>query len=171
MTLKTKQINTGKATILAVELPKGVSNLRIDKFPRAGNWLTDCDSKELNAWKVNLPQGNWKSPGFADQITEEQAMEVVDGSFCTTNGCVLYEDYENENDIHLTALDSFNSLLKTNGVVTVNPYGSEPPHNYGLLHLYPTRDELMDLSFQDALRWQTAQSQLWENVYILVKVD
>jgi hypothetical protein len=157
MTLKTKQINTGKATILTVELPKGVSNLRIDKFPRAGNWLTDCDSKELNAWKVNLPQGNWKSPGFADQITEEQAMEVVEHN-------IFDSDYK-------CATDKLNSLLKANAVVTVNPYGSEPPHNYGLLHLYPTGDELMDLSFQDALRWQTAQSQLWENVYILVKVD
>ena len=160
--MKQLEINTGKATILLVNLPKGAKNPVL--MGKDGMSLKriyfELKGKEsfVEFPKIGI---NSYALGFADQITEEQAMEVVEHSIfdsdykCTTN----------------KATDKLNSLLKTNGVVTVNPYGSEPPHNYGLLNLYPTGDELMDLSFQDALRWQTAQSQLWENVFVLVKVD
>lgn len=176
--MKQLEINTGKETILAVELPKGVKNLRIDKFPRSGNWLIDCDSKELNAWKVKLPKGNWKPLGFADKLSEMELIDVVD-----ERGGV-YFDYENNQHIpydfnkwvyfFFNRLDSFNSLLKANGVVTVNPC-NKPNKQAEKYFKFPTKS-VWESTFnkaeyeKDLSRWQQAESQLWENVFILVKI-
>lgn len=36
----------------------------------------------------------------------------------------------------------------------------EEPHNFGLLHTYPTGDKLMDLSFELALKYQKAKEKV-----------
>jgi len=164
MTLKTKQIQTGKATILAVELPKGVKEVKISGL----NWL--CEPSDDIGWYpfLKLPQGNWKPLWFADQLSEMELIDVVD-----ERGGV-YFDYENNQHIpydfnkwvyfFFNRLDSFSSLLKANGVVVVNPYEKPDCDNCICdgMFIHECMEELN--------LYQQAESQLWENVFILVKI-
>lgn len=177
MTLKTKTINTGKATILVVDLPKGATNLVVKDAIKLGENHSIYPSIHYSFEGdkiIMLPMCNWKLLGFANSITESDAWQIIPDpkdECCGCNHPVTNQCCGNKIPEYDNAINELNSLLKANGVFTVNPYSKEPPHNYGLLHLYPTNDKIMDLSFQDAIRWQQAQSQLWENVFILVKVD
>jgi hypothetical protein len=165
--MKQLEINFGKATILASGLPKGAKVLWLRKSILTIEFVRE---KEVmpHQKNIHLPYNGMGVLGFLNDLTEEQAMSVVECAPTPLGNAFIGAEIDGIL-MYSRALTALDSLLQSKGVITVNPYGSEPPHNYGLLHLYPTGDELMDLSFQDALRWQTAQSQLWENVLILVK--
>ena len=102
--MKTKQIQTGKATILVVDLPKGAKSFSNLVCGQLAYWLND------NPKFYKLPEGNWKLLGFADQLTEEQLDNVVSDLFLTNN-----------------SVEQLKLLLKVNGIVTVNPYENIDP--------------------------------------------
>ena len=152
--MKTKEINTGKATILLVNLPKGAKNPVL--MGKDGMSLKriyfELKGKEsfVKFPKIGI---NSYALGFADQITEEQAMEVVEHS-------IFDSDYK-------CATDKLNSLLKANSVVTVNPH-EKPVFKPKFVGDMPDKD----YSYQKRLKqYEQAESKLWENLFVLVKVD
>ena len=132
--MKTKTINTGKATILVVDLPEYIkSKVIYTPYPDGMYWFTDCDS--MRSFKAKLPEGNWKLLGFESNINEEKAFEIFKAPMFS-----LFEFYK---------------LLKSNGIVTVNPYGSPDGKAW--------KDNIE--------QWQQTQQELWTNPVILLKQD
>jgi hypothetical protein len=43
-------------------------NFTIVNYGYAGTWLMENDSKELNHWKVSLPNGNYEVLGFVNDV-------------------------------------------------------------------------------------------------------
>lgn len=68
-----------------------------------------------------------------------------------------YVDYSNEKNWISSALQSFMSSIKSHGYHWgENPEG-EQPHNTGLVDSYPTGHPLMDVSLEEAKKWQEAE--------------
>jgi hypothetical protein len=166
--MKQLQINTGKATILAVELPKGAKNLVVKDAVKLGEnhsiYPTIHYSFEGDKVIV-LPQGNWKPLGFADEIKKDQLDLFID-NLTKGSSLNLYRNYKYDipQPVAFTftdITDSFNSLLKANGVVSVNPLGTHDQH-------CSTASEAGDYGYLSR-EWQQAESELWTNPVILLK--
>ena len=165
--MKTKQITTSKGDFLLVELPEGVSARYGDTIERT-NLLPD------------LPDGLWLHISRIDGVTEKQASEVV-YSCHIDDFQRVYCDYLQGTFMGLsTALQSFNSLLKANGVLFENPLVENPPSITDRKYVFEDHPELVgnptetdfDLFEKDLEEWQEAQSKVWskERTYLFKKI-
>jgi hypothetical protein len=163
--MKKLKINTGKATILAVELPKDATDVTIGTNCLGFKSEKYTGNKDTNGFFpaiIGLGFGkDWKV------LTPDEYKNVVQcvlkkGQFSNHDE---WRDYADTDVLYGktfdNAKDSFNSLLRANGVVTVNPYD----------HLKAPTSNNDKIGLQNYNQWQQTESQLWENVYILVKVD
>jgi hypothetical protein len=146
--MKQLEINFGKATILAL-------GCRMDK-----GIVVDLDNNIIHSSGERLsylPAGKWSILGFLNDLTEEQAMSVMP---------VKSLHHESLDDYYAHYKDELIKLLQSKGVITVNPYPKPVCDNLNKctcdgMYIYECRESF--------LKWQTAQSQLWENVLILKK--
>lgn len=144
--MRTKQINTGKAEILLVELPEGASN-PILKPNSCEIWY----SNSLGGYGFSkVLEGNWSILSRADEVTEEQAEKIVedygDGYF----------PYPNEESTPCdTPLESLEYLLESNDVYWDNPLG------LGARQYTQARFDL----------WKAYERNVWKKsrTYILIK--
>ena len=119
-----KEIELTDKTVLVVGLPEGTKEFKLVNFPRAGLYLKQTDSKNLNGFDYKLPKGDWQLVGIHPELTEEECAMVVEGGFCSTNGMNLYECYLKEDEINTTAKEAFDTLMQKLECYTVNPYGN-----------------------------------------------
>lgn len=166
----TKQINTGIAELLLLLLPEGVTECQ----PR---WIEGKDVLQQlsiavygSTIDIELPDGNWEELGIAHELTEEVWSTIVEHTGFHM-GLPTYKDYGTDDLPYDTtsATESGLSLLAANDVYAVNPYGDQP-HNTGLVHLYPTGDEIMDASLNEAIAWNKAQQNTGKWV-LLKKIE
>lgn len=141
--MKKKQINTGKAEILLVELPEGVHSINVvTKTDNPGILKTDHlifsihDGDGFDYYdSQSLPEGNWSILSRADEVTEEQAEQIVefgDQEPGNDRYILKWRDYELSKDgvtcdfydySFDTALESLDSLYEANDVYWDNPLG------------------------------------------------
>ncbi|MGJ1432871.1 hypothetical protein ACR79M_14950 [Sphingobacterium spiritivorum] len=151
--MKQKQITTGKATIVVVDMPEGSFDPIIE----------DCMLKYYvdkhiegtgSVWHTKFPFGNYKPLGLPSWITEDQWKEIVDLHYSHLG----FDDYDSDCEFNVlnTATESGLSLLRANGVVLENPVTVDLSGN----------NELNC----DYAEWQTFESQIWKNPYIFIKV-
>lgn len=91
--------------------------------------------------------------GFIENITEEQAKEVVD--YCITG--LGYNDYNGSIcfGLRLTAIESLQSLLEANGVMFENPY-----RDVGCI---PSAEQKLYRDFKDKI-WNKQQTYLFKKI-------
>lgn len=167
--MKQKTITIGNRTFLVLDLPKEARNVYVTPSTKFDNFETR-PSLSYTDWVCEhgntLPVGNWQLLGF---ISKEVAVKVVpECHFAYTDYMMKEpESYNGGNVCLKSALESLNSLLQSNGIITVNPLGEEPE----LSHFY-SGDGCFDQNeyYLALTEWQTAQSQLWENICLLEKV-
>lgn len=63
---------------LTVEVPDKNNDYKIIRYSHAGTWLMETNSKNLNAWKVNIPQRKYIFIGNVSSLTGEQCSLLVD---------------------------------------------------------------------------------------------
>lgn len=54
-----KEINVSSNEIFKVEVPNEYSKFKIEQYGYAGTWIMETESKELNHWKVKIPNGKY----------------------------------------------------------------------------------------------------------------
>lgn len=106
------EILTGKTRMLAVDVVIAINST--ESCLQCTIWDND-GLPEDSSMQYDLPSGNWQILGRANEITEEQAKEIVK---CT--GKTIYKDYANSymglSMSVFTALESFQSLLTANNI-------------------------------------------------------
>jgi len=134
------------------------------------------DGKTMH--EIDIPRGNYSIIGFAD---DEDACKQVLPEQESYYG--HYKNGEVVNYIFHTATESMASLLKANGVETVNKYGIEEPElepiccgNWQSSLLDPNMPQCCCVAIPSEESvylqelWQEAQSQIWQKILIL-KID
>jgi len=56
---------------LFVSVPYKYKDFEIVQYNRAGTYLMETDSKELNHWKINVPRGNYEFIGRSNELEPE----------------------------------------------------------------------------------------------------
>lgn len=162
-----QKINTGKAEILVIGLPKDASNLELQK-DECGSYLVW--KRSTGAWNCsdNLPEGNLNLLStYPDNLTEEMADDVVMKISGCFSGNLVFEKQKFFNykakSIVKTALESFATLMEDNQCHTVNPMGSEPiesNYNLGDIHSGFFRKKNTE--------WQEAQSRTFDKWAVIL---
>jgi len=121
--MKQKQINTGVAEILLVELPEGkVSPTVATNIINDGCYTLITENKHGVKTFHKLPEGNWSILSHADEVTEGVAKGIVrmpndNGDFFD----YVYDPDDSYSQIE-SALESLDSLYEANDVYWENPY-------------------------------------------------
>lgn len=63
---------TDKVKGLFLSVPYYYKNFKIVRYPKAGCYLMETDSRDLNHWKINLPLGNYEIVGLSNSLTDQQ---------------------------------------------------------------------------------------------------
>lgn len=109
-------------TMLFVDVPDDADRFKV---------FNDLDKPYLSyfvgveTYREYLPKGNWKLLGKSTELTEEQLNEIMPAISTAQLDGVWYSS-DGERFIHETALESYNSLKESLGVVDVNFIGEEP---------------------------------------------
>lgn len=61
-------IDVPKSQILQVLVPDNIQNFEIVNYGYAGTWLMESNSKDLNAWKMKLPNGKYEVIGRVNDV-------------------------------------------------------------------------------------------------------
>jgi len=70
-------IDVPKSKLLQVLVPDNIQKCEIVNYVYAGTWLMESNSKELNAWKVKLPNGKYEVIGrMKDVVIDEDLSEI-----------------------------------------------------------------------------------------------
>jgi len=110
--------------------------------------------------------GNWQLLGF---ISEEVAVKVVELKL----ECCGNPDEGTQQCCHkpislpFTHLDILQQELQSNGILAVNPYPKPEYPKQGSYEALMTDVVVYRQLDQKLELWQTAQSQLWENICLL----
>lgn len=101
---------------LIVEVPEDAKTFRIRIYPRSGTWFEQTDSKELNAWKVKLPKGDYEIIG---EIKSDSMDEGVKEMVKEKDYDDYYWDYTEKGQMFsmYTWQSSVRSLLSHNKIV------------------------------------------------------
>ncbi|MGJ1424536.1 hypothetical protein ACR79B_11125 [Sphingobacterium spiritivorum] len=154
--MKQKQITTGKATIVVVDMPEGAIKINVvegcygneykDKI--VYNLKEYTENQILNhIEQIDLPQGHWKLLSQFSQLTDDQWKDIVDMD--KTYYSTLTKNWSP------SPTESGLSLLRANGVLLKNPVTVDLTGN----------NELNC----DYAEWQSFESQIWKNPYIFLK--
>lgn len=132
--------NTDKIKGLFIPLPvkfNGVNEFIIKQYGYAGTWFEEKDCKELNAWKINLPKGEYKFIGTTMNMDDKAIKEIIDdihveegpspGNDFAGGYHYAYVDYENRGEYagyqgdagcYRKPKDSLESLMKSLDIST-----------------------------------------------------
>lgn len=158
--MKQQTITINNRTILVLDLPKGINEVRVTTFKNTHTYIY------YKSTSIKILDGNWQLLGF---ISEEVAAKVVPNigsmswneEYKRYDEKPLYPNYIFGIDPFDEALPSLLSALQSKGIMTVNPYGLDEPGC----------DDICFCKRECAKQqWKTAQSQLWENICLLEKV-
>lgn len=76
------QIEIPKEKLLQVLVPEDVTECVVVNYGYAGTWLMENNSTKLNAWKIKIPNGNYKVLGrFKDVLVDNYADVETDKNF------------------------------------------------------------------------------------------
>jgi hypothetical protein len=99
-----------------VEVPKDAGGIELwgNLQPDAIRYITMPSNGKFKSNLISIPPGNWQLVCLSDEITQEQASEIIE-SLDADDGNIAYTDYVNpESGISFGyATDSFQSLLKS----------------------------------------------------------
>lgn len=96
-------ITTPSGTYLCVGVPEDAKTFRIRIYPRSGTWFEQTDSKELNAWKVKLPKGDYEIIGeIKVDSMDDECTEMIE-SWDEATGGDDYQDYYKNYEIQTDA--------------------------------------------------------------------
>lgn len=125
----TKQITTESGIVLLlVEVPDGASDLT---RPKVGIVDLYFDMKDGEYESVVIPQGNWKGKHFKEMSEEECAGLVrqyggkifdYDPKYYSSYPDYEFTNHPFESKFFDTAIESGHSLLKSQGILLVNPH-------------------------------------------------
>jgi len=96
-------------TMLIVPVPSEAKQFKLVNYPRAGLYLKQTDSNELNGFDCKIPQG-FKLLGLSTELTEQQLSGIM--LTWNDNGLTKHFDYVKGYYSHslFTDLESFASL-------------------------------------------------------------
>lgn len=147
--MKTKQLSTGIATLLLIELPEGSENAIGIGFNEHGTlefYTPQPDAPPMlqALYKLNVGS-NWQLLCKADEVTEGIAREFVRK---VTLG--YYFDYMKPNRRHdymcATPGESWNSLLQANEVWFENPYKQIDKKYFNKVHFENTQQNVWEIN-------------------------
>jgi hypothetical protein len=77
------KIEVPKNKLLQVLVPDHIEKFEIINYGYAGTYLMESNSKELNAWKIKIPNGNYEVIGkIKDVVIDENLSEIeTDNNF------------------------------------------------------------------------------------------
>jgi hypothetical protein len=106
-----KEITTGNGRFLFVPIPKGSWEHGIERDELNNMALTYFNYQTTSVGGIDLPFGSYTLLFTTDNVTEEQAAQVVD----KVHGCILdnhigFENYHDKDTFYLNAIDSFHSF-------------------------------------------------------------
>jgi len=136
---------------------KTLDNYIISDTNDSANWVR----------KKNKIEKDFSIIGLVHRINMLKWEEILDSS-THLSGDKAYRDYNfDEWEDCWSIDDSIQSLLYKLNIFLKNPYGEEPPHNRGLLSLYPTGSPFMDASLFVAKKWEDAEKR--KGNWLLIK--
>lgn len=71
-------IDVHKNKILQVFVPTNIQKCEIVNYGYAGTWLMESNSKDLNAWKMKLPNGNYEIIGRVNEVVSESDFSYIE---------------------------------------------------------------------------------------------
>ena len=70
-------IDVPKSKLLQVLVPDNIQKCEIVNYGYAGTWLMESNSKDLNAWKMKIPNENYEVIGkIKDVVIDEDLSEI-----------------------------------------------------------------------------------------------
>jgi hypothetical protein len=70
-------IDIPKNNLLQILVPDNIEKFEIINYGYAGTWIMEKNSKNLNAWKKKLPNGNYEILGrIKDVIVDKDLSEI-----------------------------------------------------------------------------------------------
>ena len=70
-------IDVPKSKLLQVLVPDNIQKCEIVNYGYAGTWLMESNSKDLNAWKMKIQNGNYEVIGrIKDVVIDEDFSEI-----------------------------------------------------------------------------------------------
>lgn len=149
MNLLTKEFETSKCRVLAINLPDGAEPELWNEF----NLLSICKAGVVSRSILTLPPGKWEIL----EVTEEKAREVVPMHEYTGSYVIQIDDVD---QYYVSAKEAFESLIKSQ-IKTVNKYG-EKPEQCGCMGPWG-----LPCKFSD---WQSEQATVFDNpIYLISK--
>lgn len=159
--------------ILVIEVPSDAHSFEKQTNPVEGGehicflrGIPDYDC----CYTENIPDGNWQILSLHSEMTEEKAKLIMPKIFLHTLEKDVYHNYPDKEDYLTSAVESYQSLVKSIGLVTENPFaisGREPiegdftknatDHQYAL-GIYVWRHK----------KWHEAQKQV-KNYLVLIR--
>lgn len=173
--MKQKTLTTDKATLLVVEMPRGVKNVRVNN---ARGIFGYTDKINIVRWEA-LEFGNWQLLGRLPDITEEGISKVADSITFEDEEFGNYTKYRNYAaktiSPHgklfepISAIDAFYTLLQASEVYFENTLGKLHPTHPAYTGQGITVEEWLE----KCKKWQEAQSKVWdkERTYLFIKVE
>lgn len=158
-------VNTGKVEVMFVEVPSEAHNIVIGHTHGYGRQLAYCSKKYIpdnyRDVHVDLPFPCLLVANSSTSLTEEQAREIVER---WDNG--KYNDYVHHLSCVDTALESYQSLKISNGVVDFNKYGNKCPSPVKYMRNIIIKSNVR-VQNHDYDRWQEEQSKVRRYVVLV----
>lgn len=148
--MKQQTITIGNRTILVLDLPKGV---RTFEYIFISGFFIYTYNDVVHSHIIGT---DLEPLGFISEFTEEQAMMIYED-----RSRVEFDEQQISDYLEQLVFD-----IQSNGILTVNQY-LKPEFRPNFVGHNPENDYSFQMLFK---QWQTAQSQLWENIVMLEKV-
>lgn len=166
--MKQQTIKIDNRTFLVLDLPMDARDLEHSK---SANWIRFLHNIHPKSNKedglmygqpllINLPVGDWQLLGFISELTDLQLWSIFGNEIIPASISEQKSYYEN-------LRKRFTYELQSNGIMTVNPY---PEATCSKLSDCTCDGMYINECRDSFLKWQTDQSQLWENICLLEKV-
>lgn len=160
--------------ISVVGVESDANKFVIIDYPSAGKWLMQGDSKNLNAWKIKLPKGNWQLLGICSK--DEMDFDCEGLVECVGNwnkrGKTTYVDYINNKNCFTSNNDSFRSLLASKQLYWVNPLGEKAPKFVPMIGGFEVMIDNSRTRYFRELKnqWQAAESKRITGKLVVLKL-
>lgn len=79
--MKIKKIKIGEIETLFISIPYIYKNFKIVEYPKAGTYIMETDSKDLNHWKIKIPNGDYEIVGRSNELWRELVLEKLNIEF------------------------------------------------------------------------------------------
>jgi len=161
--MKQQLIQTTKATILVVDLPEGVRDIKVfnDELPYISYFI---DASRTG--RKYIEPGQWQLLGKTFELSEELWRDIVQvkKKYIPGGYGIYFLNQESENYDLDTATESGLSLLTANKVNRENPYGDKEPKDVSDLGAFTV---MIRKKWQ---RWKEAEQHVYRNPYTLIKI-